>query len=119
MKPKHSKKKKVSKKKRVSKSGITEGGNYSKIKKKGISPECISESSSLKRKKKNMSKSPRNNNIEDLMQQFLNLKSQNNDGELMERYTRDGYGNPNFSKEQTNSILNISSQGGANMSFIN
>jgi hypothetical protein len=78
----------------------------------------VSESSSLKRKKKNQSSSPRNNNIEDLMQQFLVMKNQNNK-DLYHKYARENFSTTGLTKEQTNSIMDISSHGGANMSFIN
>lgn len=120
LKPKTIKKRKTSnKKKKVSKSGISEGSNTLKFVKKGQSSECTSEASSLKRKQKNMSSSPRNNNIEDLMQQFLVMKNQNNQNDLVQKYGKGTFTAPGFSKEQTDSILNISSHGGTNMSFIN
>lgn len=101
----------------MNKSGIQEAAI--KLRKKGCSPECVSESSSFKRKVKNASKSPRNNNIEDLMQQFLVMKNMNNGSDLANKYAKEGVVATNLSKEQANSILNISSQGSTNMSFIN
>lgn len=53
------------------------------------------------------------------MQQFLVMKNQSNQNDLVQKYGKDTFTTPGFSKEQTNSILNISSQGGTNMSFIN
>jgi hypothetical protein len=79
----------------------------------------VSESSSLKRKKKNQSSSPRNNNIEDLMHQFLVMKNQNNKNDLYHKYARENFSTNGLTKEQTDSIMDISSHGGANMSFIN
>jgi signal recognition particle GTPase len=117
IKPKSSKKRKTSKKKKHAKGGISES-KPNKHKSKGHSSEPVSEESSLKRKQKNMSSSPRNNNIENLMNQFLVMKNQNNQNEFIKKYG-ENLTMPEFSKEQTSSILNISSQGGSNMSFIN
>lgn len=77
-----------------------------------------SETSSLKRKAKNPSSSPRNN-IEDMMQQFLIMKNQTNQNSSFPKYVKENIITPEFSKEQTNSILNISAQPGNNLSFIN
>ena len=107
---------KVQKKRKIKRSKLN---NFKgKYKFKG---EIKSETSSLKRKTKNPSQTPRNN-IEALMQQFLMQKGQNNQNTLIQKYTKkdSNLAAPDFSKEQTKSILNISSQGGApNMSFIN
>lgn len=117
IKPKNSKKRKTSKKKKHAKGSIHEP-KPSRWKTKGHSSEPVSEASSLKRKQKNMSSSPRNNNIENLMNQFLVMKNQNQHHDFIKKYG-DNLTMPEFSKEQTSSILNISSQGGSNMSFIN
>lgn len=116
---KTSKKRKISKKKKITKSGTYETGESVKTKIKGFSSDWISESSSLKRKPKNQSTSPRNNNIEDLMKQFLVMKNQSNENELYHKYAKENFSTSGLTKEQTNSIMNISSQGGPNMSFIN
>ena len=53
---------------------------------------------------------------------FWCKNNQNNQKTMIQKYTKDNMSNiaaPDFSKEQTKSILNISSQGGTNMSFIN
>ena len=84
--------------------------------KKGHSPEVFSDTSSLKRKQKNLSSSPRSSNIEDLLQQFLVMKNQNNQSDIIQKYGKNAAQRPDFSKEQINSILNISSQGGVGMS---
>jgi hypothetical protein len=54
-----------------------------------------------------------------MMQQFMSMKNQNSQGATMSKYLKDSIATPDFSKEQTNSILNISSQAGPNLSFIN
>jgi len=100
-------------KKKIKRSKLSTTKNKKKAK-----SEIKSESSSIKRKNKNLSTSPRNN-IEDLMQQFLVMKHQNTQGNVIPKYLKENIITPDFSKEQTKSILNISSQGGTNMSFIN
>jgi len=54
------------------------------------------------------------------MKQFLSLKQ--NHGEqkdCLQKFTKDTLAKSGFTEEQTNSILNISSQGGPNLSFVN
>jgi hypothetical protein len=50
-----------------------------------------------------------------MMQQFLVMKNQGNDGGLSQNFTKESYPLSGLTKEQTDSILNISSHGGNNM----
>ena len=84
IKPSSSKKRKNSKKKKSTKFQANDGWKLTKSKRKGLSSECVSDASSLKRKK---------------MQQKVHAFK--------------------LTDDQANSILNVSSQGGANLSFIN
>mmetsp|Transcript_30139 Transcript_30139/g.26704 ORF Transcript_30139/g.26704 Transcript_30139/m.26704 type:complete len:88 (-) Transcript_30139:539-802(-) len=55
----------------------------------------------------------------DEFKRFLSMKKNYDQKDLINKLTKDTYAKSGFTEEQTNSILNISSQIGANLSFIN
>ncbi|CAI2382622.1 unnamed protein product [Moneuplotes crassus] len=107
-------KKKPSKRKKSQKSSSNVRGHIKVRKKKS---ESYSNPTSVKRKAKK-TKSPRRD-IENMMLQFLSLKNADNQSELVSKYASDNYKKGGFTEEQTNSILNISSQAQAGLSFNN